>query len=139
MTDFFLLPEDRVPLPSGDADIAVPHGPPTYLGLPQPAGPDDGIVALTATEWDARARVARDGAARLEEVIYELAGVNSHNWYGETIEGRDFYQRVELFLDNWRNQIKAQITALNDLARDCEQAGRDLVATDVDNARPFEV
>ncbi|MFT4127987.1 MAG: hypothetical protein QM662_17380 [Gordonia sp. (in: high G+C Gram-positive bacteria)] len=142
--DFFDLPGGEVALPRPPAQSfgtlpAPAVDPRATVPLTPPSTSDGGMVVYTRAAWELRAKVARECAEELKGALLELEKVNRNNHYGDTIEGRDFYERVDVWLKSWRGKLRAQFAAAEELAEKCERAAADLEGADSANSHSFEI
>lgn len=108
------------------------------LNVPLHSGDRGGVVRFTMVEWEGRARVAEEGAAKLEKVADALAYVLPNNYFGDCVEGRQLYARAKAAVDAWRESLQQQTAELNALAAKCRTAASELDSADVDGALGIE-
>lgn len=127
MTDFFTMPGGVVNLPDSPRSTMSYAQPP---GNTAPKPDDGGIVRFNTVDWEARAKVAVDGAEGLREAIRILHRVSSDNQFGDLVEGEEVANRLANLLANWKSQLTVQGETLDALAQQCTAAGQGLLGAD---------
>ncbi|MDL9945938.1 hypothetical protein QSJ19_10110 [Gordonia sp. ABSL11-1] len=121
MTDYYPLPGDSVSIPNSSTPSTVPLDGGTASG---------GIVKLTAGEWEKRAQVAADGAARLAALTQALAGTVGSNHFGDCDEGTSMYEALRPIIETWVNQLHTQAVQLSTLSDACLRADETITSVD---------
>ncbi|RPA12228.1 hypothetical protein [Gordonia sp. OPL2] len=121
MTDYYPLPGDSVSIPNSSTPSTVPLDGGTASG---------GVVKLTAGEWEKRAQVAADGAARLAAASVSLSRVAAGNYFGECSEGTGMFEALAPVITTFRTQLERQAQELTGLAEKCVDAKHSLSDTD---------
>lgn len=113
----------QVPPPSGgdmtefnsndDMDIDLPPEWSTGSTQRSEAG---GVLRFSTVDWEERARVAENGAERLQGVIDSLRGVRDVNHFGDCVEGHNMHARVSAAITAWRLEVTRQREQLIQLA-----------------------
>lgn len=129
MTDYYPLPGDSVSIPNSSTPSTVPLDGGTASG---------GIVKLTAGEWEKRAQVAADGAARLLAAARTIRATATSNHFGECEEGDSMYRALGPVIRAWQDQLTSQAQQLETLARNCANAGPKLGTSDAQSAKTLE-
>lgn len=134
MTDFFAFPDSYPPAYPAPPATAPPASPaPTQAGDTA----SDGLVQVTAEEWDYRAKVARAGAADLREAVELVSATLGNNYFGRCAEGDNVYKVLRDRLTTWTSELNAQANDLDELAQRCSNAARQYDGTDLRNAQAF--
>jgi hypothetical protein len=107
MTDYYPLPGDSVSIPNSSTPSTVPLDGGTASG---------GIVKLTAGEWEKRAQVAADGAARLQNAARAIENTGLANHFGECVEGTGMHSALNTALQRWAAQLHQQSLALKHIS-----------------------
>lgn len=134
MTDFFIMPGGVVNPPDSSRSTMSYAQPP---GNTVPKPDDGGIVRFNTVDWEARAKVAADGAEGLREAVDALADVASHNHFGDLVEGIEVHNRLHALVATWKSTLRTQEASLRSLAEDCSSAGASLSGGDEANANGF--
>lgn len=134
MTDFFAFPDSYPPAYPAPPATAPPASPaPTQAGDTA----SDGLVQVTAEEWDYRAKVARAGAADLREAAATLVWAVQDNYFGKCAEGDSVYSKLSGEIRAWRQEIEKQAVELDELAMQCDRAAHQYATADTSNAEAF--
>ena len=134
MTDFFIMPGGVVNPPDSSRSTMSYAQPP---GNTVPKPDDGGIVRFNTVDWEARAKVAADGAEGLRAALAALADIDSSNQFGDLVEGIEVHNRLNALVDTWRRDLKSQIDSLTSLSTKCSSAGARLDREDSLNAYGF--
>lgn len=111
---------------------------PLSLTVPLDAKDPGGVVRFTTVDWEARARVAEEAAAKLQEAINALSYAVRSNYFGDCVEGREMYARARSAIDQWRESLRSHRDESNALAAQCRTAASELDLADVDGALGIE-
>jgi hypothetical protein len=97
-----------------------------------------GTVKLTAGEWEKRAQVAADGAARLAAAAHTLAQIGTKNYFGDCIEGASMHGALTPVLQRWATDLARQADALSETAKACTAAAPVLAAADAQSSQDLQ-
>lgn len=104
------------------------------LTVPLDSSDPGGVVRFSTVDWEARARVAEEGAVKLEAVTSALSLALPNNYFGDCVEGREMYSRARAAIDSWIESLQQQRAELTALAAQCRIAASSLDSADVDGA-----
>jgi hypothetical protein len=101
--------------------------------------PVDGLGVLSEQgKWAARAADARKAAESLKNAVEIVEPLIKGNYFGQDCEEgaalRDSLLALVGAEGSWRNELVNQIVRLEQLADQCENAAKELAATDQDSA-----
>ncbi|GAB34525.1 hypothetical protein [Gordonia otitidis] len=135
MTDFFTMPGGVVNPPDSSRSTMSYAQPP---GNTAPKPDDGGIVRFNTVDWEARAKVAADGAEGLREAADQLLEVGRNNYFGDLVEGDEVYRRLLRLMSSARTQFSDAAEALATLSTACVASGETLNAADQNSAQTFQ-
>lgn len=116
--------DSLLPRPVPDMPIS-PHGRSTILRSERLA-------------WEQRAAVASDAAHHLTGASIALGEVESTNYFGDCIEGDNFFNAFTRALDQLSTQIDENLRTARSLASQCLQASQQISSTDEESALSIE-
>ncbi|UAK37241.1 hypothetical protein K8O93_19115 [Gordonia bronchialis] len=108
------------------------------LNVPLDSSDPGGVVRFSTVDWEARARVAEESAAKLEDVIDTLGFALPNNYFGDCVEGRQMYARARTAIDSWLGSLRQHCDDLTALAAQCRKAASQLDSADVSRAQDIE-
>ncbi len=127
MTDFFTMPGGVVN-PPDSARSTMSYAQPPDNTVPKPD--DGGIVRFNTVDWEARAKVAADGAEGLREALKQLQSVADSNYFGDLVEGVEVYERLVSLMATARIEFASHAAKLQELSKLCIAANADLNGAD---------